>query len=151
MEITVQKLDADGREVWRYPGTVIERGPTSLTLEAPFNRNDMDLGFAVFERGDRFVETFYSDRWYNVFAVYGRDSGKLKGWYCNVCRPATISEMTVTYDDLALDLWVDPDGTTTILDEEEFAELELSETDRKQGSEALLELQHLASLNQLPR
>ena len=60
-------------------------------LEAFFDRDDMELGYTVFKRGDRFVETYYDDRWYNVFAVYDRDDGGLMGWYCNICRPAVIS------------------------------------------------------------
>jgi uncharacterized protein len=87
--VTVYKLDERGQEVWQYPARLVARGPI-LWLEANFNREDMDLGFATFRRGDRFVEYFYTDRWYNVFAVYDRDGEGLKGWYCNVCRPAVI-------------------------------------------------------------
>ena len=111
MPFTVTKLDHDGSEVWSYPATVRRRDAAPVVLEARFNREDMDLGYATFRRNDRFVETFYSDRWYNVFAIYDRDSAALKGWYCNICRPARITDRGVWCDDLALDLWVDPDGT----------------------------------------
>lgn len=151
MTITVYKLDANGREVWRYPATVLEQGPNSIRLEAFFNRDDMDLGFAIFARGDRFIETFYTDRWYNIFAVYGRDDDQLKGWYCNICRPATISDSAVACDDLALDLWVTPEGAATVLDEDEFAALGLDSAESQQAEMALQELQRLASLNLLPR
>jgi hypothetical protein len=56
------------------------------------------------------VETFYSDRWYNVFEIYDRDDGKFKGWYCNIGYPAVIEKDTVSYIDLALDLWVSAEG-----------------------------------------
>lgn len=150
-EITVYKLDDRGREVWRYPATILERRDELIKLSAPFNRDDMELGFATFARGDRFVETFYSDRWYSIFAVYGRDTGELKGWYCNICRPAEITATAVRCEDLALDLWVDPNGRTLILDEEEFAAAELSPADREKGRQAMQALQRLASLDQLPR
>ena len=66
--LTVRKLKPDGREVFAYAGSVIERTPTSVTLEAVFTHSErLDLGYTVFERGDRFVEHFFSDRWYNVF------------------------------------------------------------------------------------
>ena len=148
--ITVHKLDHDGREVWQYPATVMERGPTCVRLEAFFNRDDMDLGYAVFKRGDRFVETFYSDRWYNVFAVYDRDDGALKGWYGNVTRPATITGDAVSSDDLALDVWVSPDGAVTVLDEDEFAALELADDEQDAAHEALRQIVELAQKGQLP-
>ena len=150
-DIVVYKLDYLGREVWQYPARVLARDEHSIRLEAYFNRDDMDLGYAVFKRGDRFVETFYSDRWYNVFAVYDRDGGRLKGWYCNVCRPARIGATAVCCDDLALDVWVSPVGDVTVLDEEEFARLELSDGEREAAREALRELLERACLYQLPR
>jgi protein associated with RNAse G/E len=109
------------------------------------------VGDAVFKRGDRLVETFYSDRWYNVFAVYDRDDGALKGWYCNVTRPATITDTAVSSDDLALDVWVSPDGAVTVLDEEEFAALELSDADRAMALDAVQQLLRLAESDLLPR
>jgi protein associated with RNAse G/E len=150
-EITVYKLDSAGREVWQYPATVLERTPNRIRLAADFDRDDMDLGYTTFARGDRFIETFYSDRWYNIFAVYTGEDGSLKGWYCNICRPAEISDTAVRCEDLTLDLWVTPNGESLVLDEVEFAASELSLEERTQGHEALWELRRLASLGELPR
>jgi hypothetical protein len=145
----VYKLNEHGRIVWQYPAEVLERGTNFVRLEAFFNRDDADFGFATFKRGDRFVEYFYSDRWYNIFAVYDRDDGALKGWYCNICRPAVIGETAVHCEDLALDLWVTPTGQTTLLDEDEFAALDLPESERNAAQSALQTLQFLAH-NGLP-
>jgi len=149
-EITVYKLDENGSVVWQYPAVVLERQTSSVRLEAFFNRDDLDLGFAQFKRGDRFIETFYSDRWYNVFAVYDRDDQKLKGWYCNICRPAELGETAVRCEDLALDIWVTPDNRTLILDEEEFASLRLTPEERQKSLSALQKLQQMAQQKQLP-
>ena len=149
--ITILKLDHHGREVWRYPGRVLARDAHTIRLEGFYNRDDATVGYAVFKRGDRLVETFYSDRWYNVFAVYDRDDGALKGWYCNVTRPATITADTVSSDDLALDVWVSPGGAVTVLDEDEFAGLELSEADRAAAEDALRQLIRLAESGLLPK
>lgn len=147
----VYKLDHDGREVWRYPARVLERSRHIIRLEAYFNRDDRDLGYVVFKRGDRFIETFYSDRWYNVFAVYDRDDGSLKGWYGNICRPAEITATAVRCDDLALDVWVTPIGKSTVLDEEEFSALDIPEYDRRQARAALSDLLALTKSGRLPR
>ena len=125
--ITIRKLDHTGREVFSYPGTVLERTATSVTVEAFFGRYDrLDLGYTVFERGDRFVETFFTDRWYNIFEIHAVSDGALRGWYCNFTRPAIIHDDQVSAEDLALDVWIDPDGRAQVLDEAEFAALPLS-------------------------
>jgi predicted RNA-binding protein associated with RNAse of E/G family len=99
----------------------------------------MDLGFVVLEPDDRWTETFCSDRWYNIFEIRASD-GRLKGWYCNVTRPARITEDDVAAEDLALDLWVEPDGTMQVLDEGEFALLDLLPEEREAAQEALAHL-----------
>ncbi len=139
--VTVIKADHTGAEVWRYEGVILKRTPTSITLEARFNRDDLDLGYTVFRRGDRFVEHFYSDRWYNIFEVYDADTGLLKGWYCNFTRPAHLDSNTVRADDLALDLWIDPGRRMLVLDREEFDALPLTDQERQAVLAALDELQ----------
>lgn len=149
-DVTVYKLDEHGREVWRYPATVLSLGPASIRLQAFFDRDDMDLGCVTLARGDRSVETFYEDRWYNIFAIYDRDDDSLKGWYCNVCRPAEITRDAVRCEDLALDVWVNPQGKAALMDEEEFAALDIPAEDRRQGRKALQTLLHLAKTGRLP-
>jgi hypothetical protein len=140
-QIQVLKLNLAGEVTWQYEGSVLQRQPHHVMLEAFFNRPDMPFLDLALKRNDRFVETFYTDRWYNIFEVYDRDDKQLKGWYCNVSRPAVLGEETVSYVDLALDLWVAADGTQTVLDADEFNELELDPQDRDQALSALGALQ----------
>lgn len=149
--ITVYKLDENGRETWRYGGRVLRRGAHAIQLEAAFDLPAVDLRPVVLQQGDRFVETFYSDRWYNVFAVYDGETGALKGWYCNVCRPAQIEDGAVRCEDLALDVWVAASGEATLLDEEEFAALVIDDESRKEARAALKEILRLAAAERLPR
>jgi hypothetical protein len=139
-DITVLKRNLAGEVTWQYEGRVLEREANCVVLEAYFNRDDMPFMGVVLKRGDRFVETFYSDRWYNVFAIYDRDDGVFKGWYCNVGYPAVIEKDTVSYIDLALDLWVAADGAQTVLDEDEFLGLSMDVVTRAQAVKALDEL-----------
>ncbi len=125
----VYKQDANGEVQLHYDGEIVERGTTWVCLRAIFQYGDVDYGYVTFNQGDVFTEWFYSDRWYNVFRIEDGTSGQLKGWYCNITRPAVITEHDVRADDLALDLFVSPKGETRILDEDEFAELALSETE----------------------
>src|ERR1700750_1007991 len=119
--ITIVKQNHLGKSVLEYPAEVRTRGETWVSIIAPFSgKKDRDLGYVVFRVGDTFIEWHYSDRWYNAFEVYDVDDGHLKGFYCNITRPAIITEESVRADDLALDVWVWPDGKTLLLDEDEF-------------------------------
>jgi hypothetical protein len=138
--VVVLKRGLDGEVTWQYEGHVLEREANCVMLEAFFNRDDMPFMNVVLKRGDRFVERFFSDRWYNIFEIYDRDDEAFKGWYCNVGYPAVLGKDTVSYIDLALDLWVSPDGTQTVLDEEEFLELTIDVMTRAQAISALEEL-----------
>lgn len=139
-DIIVLKRNLAGEVTWQYQGRVLERRATCVTLEAFFNRDDMPFMDIVLKRNDRFVETFFSDRWYNVFEIYDRDDEQFKGWYCNVGYPAVIEKDTVSYIDLALDLWVAVDGAQTVLDEDEFLGLSMDVMTRVQAVSALEEL-----------
>src|SRR5271157_5585425 len=141
--IKVLKKNLKDEITWQYDGEVLRRESNAVVLEAFFNRPDMPFMDVVLKENDRFVETFYSDRWYNIFEIYDRDDGKLKGWYCNVCRPAVLTDGAVSYVDLALDLWVSADGKQTVLDEDEFDDLSLSDLEREKALNALAELQRL--------
>ena len=125
MKIIAQKLDLAGKVMIEYEGEEIRRDEHGIVIEALFTRDDMPFIDVVFKKGDRFVEYYYSDRWYNIFEIYDRDAGQVKGWYCNIGKPAVIDGTVVSYVDLALDLWVAVDGTQTVLDEDEFEALGL--------------------------
>ena len=147
--LTVVKNDHTGREVWRYEGRVLERDASSIVLEARFNRDDMDLGYVHFRRGDRFVEHFYADRWYNIFTIHDGGDDHLKGWYCNITRPAILDDGQVRADDLALDVFIHPDGRIRVLDEDDYAALPLTPAERRAARAALSDLKRRA-LGSLP-
>ncbi len=140
-KIIVSKLNPKGEETWRYEGEVVARGEGWLVLEAFFNNEDMPFMDTFLKRGDHFRETYYADRWYNIFEIHDRDDGALKGWYCNITRPARFTDGRVEYVDLFLDLWVSADGVQTVLDEEEFLAAELDEAARASARAGLAELQ----------
>lgn len=141
-QMTVIKRNPQGEETWRYTGVLLRRGPGEVVLEALFNRDDLPFQGILLKRGDRFVETYYIQRWYNVFEIHDRDNGELKGWYCNITKPAVLEAGDViSYVDLALDLWVAADRQQVVLDEDEFAALELDAETQAQARAALAELQ----------
>jgi len=148
--ITVLKLNERGVEVFRYSGTLVGKQGTSLTLEAYFERSDIQFFGLTFREGDRFIETYYSDRWFNIFEIHDAGDDHLKGWYCNITRPARIDQGHIYAEDLALDLLVYPDGRVQVLDEDEFEEIALGESDRKNALSALEELKQRVKTRKWP-
>jgi protein associated with RNAse G/E len=143
MKITVQKKNPIGEVTYQYEGDLLRRDENTIVIEALFDRKDMPFQDVVFRTGDRFVEYYYSDRWYNIFAVHDKDDGKVKGWYCNIGKPAEIEDDTVSYIDLALDLWVSADWKQAVLDEDEFEALNLDAELREGALSGLREIQLL--------
>ncbi len=141
----MHKLDVLGQEVLAYPTRLVGRGPGWVQLEGFYARPDVDFPGLVIRRGDRLLETFYADHWYNVFAVYEGARGALRGWYCNITRPARIESQDVFADDLALDLIVDRRGHTHVLDEDEFERLRLAPEEEARARAALQHLRELAA------
>jgi uncharacterized protein len=141
--LTVKKLNLNHELVIAYDGTVLARTPDAIVLEARFSRATLDLGYTVFEHNDRFVEHFFSDRWYNIFEIHSVRDDHLKGWYCNIAQPAIFSSDNIEQIDLALDVWINPDGSYRVLDRDEFDALHLDRTTRLRAQQAVGELLYL--------
>ncbi len=139
-DVQVIKLNTAREEVWRYDGWIVDQSADSILLEAFFNGGSRPFHGINLVNGDRFVETYYFDRWYNIFEIHDHETDTLKGWYCNVTYPVEFEDGQVKYVDLALDLLVYPDGRQLVLDEDEFDDLDLSERDKQKALEALEEL-----------
>ncbi|MFE2327917.1 DUF402 domain-containing protein [Streptomyces sp. NPDC059385] len=142
-ELTVALVKA-GREKIRYPAAQVADDGDRISVRAPWAAEGVrDFGFVRFEPGDVFVEHFWRTRWYAVKEVWTGD-GVLKGWYCDVTRPAVVREGVITVEDLDLDLWVSADGSSVLrLDEDEFAESGLATSDPEAAAQAVRALDAL--------
>ncbi|MEU9759474.1 DUF402 domain-containing protein [Streptomyces sp. NPDC047985] len=110
-----------GRTKIRYPADLVRDDGTRITVRAPWAAPAVrDFGFVRFEPGDVFTEHYWRDRWYAVKEVR-TGTGGLKGWYCDITRPAVLRDGELVVEDLDLDLWVSADGSSVLrLDEDEF-------------------------------
>lgn len=147
-DVTVIKLNIGGEETWRYSGRLVRCTNRGVFLEAYFNREDLPFHEIVMRRGDLFLEVYFNDRWYNLFEIHDVESGQIKGWYANISRPAEFTGREIRYVDLALDILIYPDGRQLVLDEDEFAMLNLDAFTRQQAWEALEELKRLVKPEQ---
>lgn len=136
-----------GRTKIRYEAELLSDDGTRIAVRAPWSGAGVrDFGFVRFEPGDVFTEYYWRDRWYAVKEV--RDvTGALKGWYCDITRPAALSRAELVVEDLDLDLWCSADGCDVRrLDEDEFAESGLGQTDPQAAAAAVAALDTLESL-----
>jgi len=151
-QITVRKLNYEGRETWRWSGKLVARADSEMVIDAFFNAPPRDLGYMKLETTDLFHEHYYSDRWFNVFQVFGAD-GTLKGWYCNISKPARFLEDEIAFVDMVLDVFVYPDGRTLVLDEDEFNQKRqsiYSPEDARSAEEAVAELLEMVRSRRYP-
>jgi len=141
--ITVVKQNPRGEPKIQYQGEILERLASGVIIQAYWSQATKHLGYTTFEPGDRFIEYYYTNRWYNIFDIADAN-GVRKGWYCNVAEPAVLFDERIEQVDLLLDVWVSPHGAIRVLDEDEFAaDTMLTDEQRsgaKRGLQALLEL-----------
>ncbi|GAB2912203.1 DUF402 domain-containing protein [Streptomyces heilongjiangensis] len=144
LEVVLRKA---GRTKIRYPARLLDDDGVRVVVHADWaSPRVRDFGFVRFEPGDVFTEHYWRDRWYAVKEV--RDArGGLKGWYCDITRPAVRSGGELVVEDLDLDLWRSADGTAVLrLDEDEFADSGLLTSDPEAAAAALAALDELELL-----
>lgn len=136
-----------GRTKISYPAELLSDDGTRIAVRAPWAGDEpRDFGFVRFEQGDVFTEYYWRDRWYSVKEVR-TPSGALRGWYCDITRPATRDGAELVVEDLDLDLWRSADGTDVRrLDEDEFEESGLRERDPQAAAAAVAALDELEAL-----
>jgi len=139
------KNDHLGNSVWEYDGKVIEQTATAFLLEANFNRSDLMFNGIFLREGDRFLELYPIGKWFNIYEIHDKDNDEIKGWYCNISRPARYGAEKISYDDLALDLLVYPDREMLVLDEDEFKSLSLDQTEILNATKGLEQLKEIFS------
>ncbi|MEU9203591.1 DUF402 domain-containing protein [Streptomyces sp. NPDC048332] len=145
-ELTVVLVKA-GKTKIRYPAAQVADDGNRITVRAPWAAPGVrDFGFVRFEPGDVFTEHYWRDAWFAVKEVR-TGTGELKGWYCDVTRPAVLRDGELLVEDLDLDLWVSADRSRVLrLDEDEFEESGLAGRDPEAAREAVRALDRLERL-----
>lgn len=148
--IAVVKLNPPGEPKVQYTGEIIRRLPNGVVISAFWRHAPRDLGYVCFEPGDHFTEYYYTDRWFNIFDIVSV-SRRRKGWYCNVAQPAAIFGERIEQIDLLLDVWVDPQGRSLVLDQDEFeADTTMSAEQRAGARQGLQDLLRIIAAREEP-
>lgn len=127
-ELRIVKLRPDGSEAATYPGTLVAETPDWVVARAVWTFRRMEFDYWTFEPGDCLFEYFAKIEPFNAFVVFSQED-ELKGWYCNITHPTTVTSDSVFWHDLYLDVVQKRDGEIMVLDEDELAESRLHQTD----------------------
>jgi protein associated with RNAse G/E len=142
-EISVNARDLDGNLKKSWKCRKIDSEGSTLILLGEFAEDVYHDELGLVRAGTLSYEYFFPDRWYNIFR-FEEPAGILRNWYCNITMPPEISDHTVNYIDLDIDVLIWPDRRLKILDIEEYEQNarkhELSEAARERVSLALAEV-----------
>ena len=136
--------------MYQWQGRLLSQELHEIHIEARFSAENGMMVDIPIAKGDRFLETYYDDRWFNVFEIRDKQDDSLKGWYCNIAAPAIIRPGEITFRDFALDLLVYPDGRQLVLDEDEFGDLNLPAHERIAALRAIETIRHTVAQREGP-
>jgi len=126
--VRVTKHAPDGRPPYTYEARLLERRDGWIVVEAEWPMHAVVAGPVTFQPGDRLVEFFATDDYFNAFLIRRPDGG-FAGWYCNVTHPTTVDGGEIHWHDLYLDVIVDRHGSIHIEDEDELVDSGLEDSD----------------------
>jgi predicted RNA-binding protein associated with RNAse of E/G family len=138
--------------IFSWTGEVLEQSEGEIVVLALWTtrQKPMLLGYTVFEHGDSFVEHYYWGKWYSIWEVRSHRNGRVKGWYCTICRPIEVEDDQLRFVDMELDVYVYPDGRFVILDEDELLASGLPESEQDAARAGLAEVVGMITERQAP-
>ena len=151
--ITVRVLKYDGSEYRRWPARLSRQTEALMVFDAEFDADvEHDL-LGQIRCGTRTIEYYWLDRWYNVFQFLNED-GSIRLYYCNINLPPVFAGGTLTYVDLDIDILVQPDLSSEVLDLDEFeanaARYHYPDEVIKGSYEALQDLERMIATSEFP-
>lgn len=147
MLITEIKRHLDGR-VERFACRLLVRRP-HLAVVRFDHQEERRAGGYRFPAGSRSYGFLWRRRPYQLYRMTGPD-GRLIAHRFDVVEAVRLDEAEVSYTDLLLDVWADPDGSLQVEDEDEVKEytrrglLSAAQRARIERTRALLVRRHAA-------
>ncbi len=126
---------------------VLDRPDVKVLLQEDYSGPEVTIKETkVLDANAPMIWFVFPDAWYDIGRFHLLD-GTFTGWYTNLCKPVQFDGNRWTGNDLFLDLWQNPDGNPTWLDEDEYDEairnglIDSQLKKQVQNQRALIELQ----------
>jgi len=116
---TVNSRKFDGKIHKTWKAKFLKKNENFILLIGSFQKDITHPHLNVIRRGTISYEFFWFKKWYSIFRFHEPDS-TFKMFYCNINLPPTISDNTLDYIDLDIDIIVQKDMSYQILDLKEF-------------------------------
>lgn len=104
-----------------WQADLINSDESLLTFIGVFDRQIIHPDLGVIRQGTVSFEYYWTNRWYNVFRFHEPD-GSFRNFYCNINEPPVLSDDSLNYVDLDVDVLVWKDLSYKVLDLDEFNE-----------------------------
>ena len=117
--ITVQARKYDKRIHRQWQAQLISQTDSHIVVEGVFTEEVKHTLLGTIQRGTHSTEYYWTDRWFSIFRFLEPD-GQLRNYYCNINQPVEFRGNILSFIDLDIDVYVRPDFSYRILDEEEF-------------------------------
>ncbi len=116
----ILSLKYDRRPHYTWPAVLLDDDGQQLRLRSVLGGTLIHFtrGFEELTRRPSDLY-FWRSRWYNVFENFHED-GTFRSLYCNVAMPPFITDHTINFVDLDLDVQFWADGTYRVLDRDEY-------------------------------
>ncbi|GIU81134.1 MAG: hypothetical protein KatS3mg006_0198 [Pyrinomonadaceae bacterium] len=151
LNINARKLNQKTQKSWQ--AELITQNEKFILLSGQFEKEIWHPHLNVIRRGTISYEFFWWEKWYSIFRFHEPD-GKFKIFYCNINLPPIVSDNTLDYVDLDIDIIVREDMSYKILDLEEFQQNSLKfsypEEIVKKCFKSLCELQAMINARSFP-
>jgi hypothetical protein len=102
--------------------TVVRRDAGYLVISFHSDK-EYRINDIIIPRGSTTMAHHWTDRGYVLWRMFASD-GSLIGTLFHICKDVLISDQSVSYLDLIVDIWVTTEGDTRVLDEDELEECE---------------------------
>lgn len=109
----------------KFPGILRKATASTLIIQSQLYLNNPHkvAGTIIADTGYWAIWFIFLNKWFDIGKVYDR-SKRWLGYYCDIVKPVTrlrTGPRTTVITDLFLDVWIRPDKTYYVLDEDEFA------------------------------
>ena len=115
--VNSRKFDGTIRRSWKCD--FVGRRDSLLMFVGEFDADIEHEDLGLIRKGTISYEYFWLDRWYNIFRFH-EPTGELRNFYCNIAMPPQFANEVLEYVDLDIDILIDRDFRTSVLDREEY-------------------------------